>query len=354
MVAKVEGIRGFFDYLGVKASYYDLGRRIRPLSKSSFEAADDLSKPYPLPYLKSAWLGVVFWSKENFQSPMVWTLKLPLDEKGFLQPNDRDQFLQQLLITIGTNIHAARTGKELSAVLDNNPYAFDLPEDRKAAFHAKISAQLKRPASRFYEPTLAYLENPTEDGWQSLGIQGLADVAARWQDNDALLRKALESAPNPAFIGLAQLLEHEQLNAKVTQSIIDRLERELKTEAPAGNLVAAAIRGMSHSEANGLRQQALTKAMALMGSADVEVVAAIASRCCNDLSNPTLGLQFLELLAKLGHENFIQVISDLMALSELRPHLLQAMRQPNRSQVLMEAIGALFEKINQLAANAAQ
>jgi septum formation inhibitor-activating ATPase MinD len=89
--------------------------------------------------------------------------------------------------------------------------------------------------------------------------------------------------------------------------------------------------------------------MALMTTADVEVVAAIASRCYNDLADADLGLQFLELLAKLGHENFIRVITDLMALNELRPHLLQAMRQPKRSQELMEAIGALFEKATQAA-----
>ena len=345
---KVEGITGFFKYVGAEARYFDLGRRIQKLSKSDFEKADLLSAPYPLPYLRHAWLGVVFWTKENQSSPMVWSLKLPLDEQGFLAPGDRDKFLQQLLFSIGNNIKAAQMGQKLNAVLENNPYAFTLPEDRQAAFHAKVSAALIRPPSRFYDATKNYLSAPSDDGWQSLGIQGLADIAARWQEHKTLLCTALTKLPAPAFVGFAQLLEHEAIDVKLTQVRIDRLEQELILPIPSNSLIAAAIRGMSHSQAKGLRQQALIKSMALMTEADVEVVAALASRCSGDLANVELGLQFLELLAKLGHENFIQVIADLMALTELRHHLMQALRHPERSETLVAAIGALFERLQQV------
>ena len=269
---KVEGITGFFQYLGAKARYFDLGRRIQPLSQKEFEQADLLASPYPHPYLRHAWLGVVFWSEDKIDSPMVWSLKLPLDEQGYLVPGDRDRFLQQLLLTLGSNIQAAQAGKELNAVLDNNPYAFTLPEDRQAAFHAKISAALKRPASRFHQATVNYLENPSPDGWQNLGIQGLADVTARWQDHRPLLLKALPVLPAPAFVGVAQLLEHEAIDAKLTETLINRLHKELEQEVANDSLVAAAIRGMSHSQAQGLRVQALIKAMAMMAGAHVEVV----------------------------------------------------------------------------------
>lgn len=345
-MTNVEGITGFFDYMQAQTRYFDLGRRIQKLSKDTFSQVDQLAKPYPHAYLGHAWLGVVFWTEDTQDSPMVWTLKLPLDELGYIAPGDRDQFLQQLLLSMGNNIKAAQNGQQLSAVLDNNPYAFTLPKDRQAAFHAKISAALKRPPSQFYTATQAYLGSPTQDGWQALGIQGLADVTARWQDNLELLRQSLPRLPAPAFIGLVQLLEHESIDAKLSQTLIDRLNQELSTNDPDRALVAAAIRGLSFSNAAGLRRDALTKAMALMQEPDVEVVAAIASRCCADLADTELGLQFLELLAKLGHENFIRVISDLMALPELKANLMQALRHPNRSQTLMSAIGALFERIN--------
>ncbi|WP_317930597.1 DUF3549 family protein [Halioxenophilus sp. WMMB6] len=344
---KVEGITGFFKYLGAEARYFDLGRRIQNLPASQFTKADLLQTPYPHPYLRHAWLGVVFWSKQNQESPMVWSLKLPLDEQGFIAPAERDRFLQQLLLSIGSNIQRAQSGHELAAVLDNNPYAFTLPEDRQAAFHAKVSATLKRPPSRFYQPTLDYLAKPSDEGWQSLGIQGLADIAARWQEHQPLLQTALKTVPAPAFIGLAQLLEHEAIDVRLTQVLIDRLEAELGQSQPATNVIAAAIRGISHSQATGLRRQALVKAMAMMPEVDVEVVAAIASRCSDDLADVELGLQFLEMLAKLGHDNFIQVLADLMALPELRPHLMQALRHPNRSETLVEAIGALFKRLEE-------
>ncbi len=344
-MASVEGITGFFDYLGAQARYFDLGRRIQKLSKEAFTRADRLSAPYPHAYLGHAWLGVVFWTEGNQGSPMVWSLKLPLDELGHISPGERDQFLQQLLLSIGSNIQAAQDGQQLNAVLDNNPYAFTLPQDRQAAFHAKVSATLIRPPSAFFQPAMDYLQAPDDTGWQQLGIQGLADVTARWQDHQSALRQGLKIAPAPAFIGFAQLLEHEAINAKLCQTLIDRLYRELQEPQPNQSLVAAAIRGMSHSEAKGLRRQALTKAMATMPDADVEVVAAIASRCCADLEDTELGLQFLELLAKLGHDNFIQVIADLMALPELKASIMQALRHPNRSETLMAAIGALFQRI---------
>jgi len=342
---KVEGISGFFDYLTAEARYFDLGRRIQKLPKEVFLRADLLQTPYPFPYLRHAWLGVVFWTEANKDSPMVWSLKLPLDELGMIAPGDRDQFLQQLLLSIGNNIQAAQAGKQLNAVLDNNPYAFTLPEDRQAAFHAKVSALLKRAPSQFYPQTCAYLEAPGDDGWQQLGIQGLADVTARWQNHEALLRSGLKTMPDPAFVGFAQLLEHEAIDAKLSQVLIDRLFQQLANSQPNFAVVAAAIRGLSHSPAKGLRQAALTKAMAMMPTPEVEVVAAIASRCCDDLSDTDLGLAFLELLAKLGHDNFIQVIADLMALPELKPNLMQALRHPNRSETLVAAIGALFDRI---------
>lgn len=343
-MTNIAGISGFFDYLGAQARYFDLGRRIQKLPRDAFVQADQLTHAYPHPYLGHAWLGVVYWTEDSIASPMVWTLKLPLDELGLIVPGERDQFLQQLLLTMGNNVKAAQQGQKLSAVLDNNPYAFTLPKDRQAAFHAKISASLKRAPSQFYQATLEYLQAPDEDGWQALGIQGLADVTARWQDNRALLQRALAEVPTPAFIGLAQLLEHETIDAQLTQVIIDRLAEEAARETPDNALVAAALRGMSHSRAAGLRQQALLKAMALMQQPDVEVVAAIASRCHADLTEPELGLQYLELLAKLGQENFIRVVSDLLALPELKPHLLQAMRHPDRSKPLSAAIGGLFER----------
>ncbi|GLS27616.1 DUF3549 family protein [Marinibactrum halimedae] len=354
---KIEGISGFFKHLGVEARYFDLGRRIRQIDNPVFEKSDLHNAPYPYPYLRSAWLGVVFWSSETHSSPMVWTLKFPLDETNRLHPEDRDRFLQQLLITIGTNLRAAKTGERLQAVLDNNPYSFDLPDDRRASYHAKVSALLGRPPSRFYDDTLKYFQSPDTESWKALGIQGLADVAARWKDNHSLLCQAMSVLPDPAFIGITQLLEHEMLDIKLVTAITERLKSTLSlVQNPEnavinGALIAAGIRGISLSDASYLRQQTLLKVMAVLPKPDVEVIAALASRCYEDLANEEVGLQFLELLAKLGHDNFIQVISDLMSLPEVRPHIMQAFRHTARSETLNAAIGALFNRVQQAEAS---
>lgn len=346
-MTQYEGIHGFFSHLDIEAHYFDLGRRITPLATDAFIASDQLLTPYPTPYLQHAWLGVLFWQQGEPQNPMVWTLKLPLDERNLFEPAARDLFLRQLLTTMGKNVEAAKRGENMQAVLDNNPYSFTLPQERQAVFHAKASVLLERQPSRFYQPTLNYLANPTASAWQELSIQGLADVCARWPQHISLLANALPAVPGECFIALCQLLEHEELDAKLVSTIGDRLDACLAAKQQNPMEIAAAIRGMSFSPAVALRRQKLEKTLALLQQPNVEVIAAIASRCSHDLSNPELALAYLELLATLGQANFNQVITDLFSLEELKGPLRTAFRHPQRSTQLIHAIGELLAAANQ-------
>jgi hypothetical protein len=54
---------------------------------------------------------------------------------------------------------------------------------------------------------------------------------------------------------------------------------------------------------------------------------------------------YCEALAQndLGNEAFIQVMADLLFIPGMRPALLSALRDPGRSTLLSEAVGAMFK-----------
>ncbi len=344
---KLEGFCDFFNLLEIEAHYFDLGRRVTAIEPLAFSECDALNMPYPKPYLNHAWIGILFWEKGNRTSPMVWTIKLPLDEQHYFDIQARDLFIRQLITTMGKNVDAAKRGENMQAVLDNNPYSFTLPQERQAVFHAKASIALQRNPSATYKSCLDYLRSPEMGNWQELSIQGLADITARWEEHRTLLINAIPALPSEAFVALCQLLEHEAIDAKLLNTITQRLDLCLKETEYKPLEIAAAIRAISYSPAQVLRQQKLEKALALIENVDVEIIAAIASRCSHDLTNPDIALAFLELLVKLGQENFNQVITDLFLLDELKQPLRNAFRHPKRSTQLIQAIGELLAKAQQ-------
>ncbi len=340
-MSDLTGFSAFFNHLNIDARFFDLGRRVVSLDTQQFVACDQLQQPYPHPYLQHAWLGVLFWEKDEPSNPMVWTIKLPLDEYNLFEPGARDMFLRQLLTTMGKNVAAAKRGENMQAVLENNPYSFTLPQERQAVFHTKAGQTLQRQPSQYYQSTLDYLNAPAQADWQQLSIQGLADVTVRWQQHSELLQNALTVLPAEPYIALCQLLEHEQVDAKLVNAMCQRLDASL-TSSRKPMEVAATIRGISYSPASQLRQEKLIKTLALVPEANVEVIAAIASRCSHDLAKPDLALAFLELLATLEQANFNQVVTDLFSLDELKEPLRGAFRNPQRSTRLMNAIGELL------------
>ena len=68
-----------------------------------------------------------------------------------------------------------------------------------------------------------------------------------------------------------------------------------------------------------------------------------ATRCGDDLLEPTLTQPFLEQLSLYPQDTFNRVMADLLYQPHLRPTLLQAFRNPERSDALGKAIGGLLQ-----------
>ena len=87
---------------GARMRVFDLGRRVAKIGQSEFEAFENLARPYPVPYLRHAWVGILSWNPEQPGQHNIWFLKLPLDEQNILQPGPRDDFLKHWLRVVET------------------------------------------------------------------------------------------------------------------------------------------------------------------------------------------------------------------------------------------------------------
>lgn len=334
-------IAEFLDKMGVVARYFDCGRRIQEIPAKAMQQFEDGDSAYPHPYLHHAWLGLLFWDPETPDMPLLWFLKFPLDEQAKLVPAARNEFLKQLLVTVGHNLQAIQDGEKMQGILDGNPYTFTPTPERQASMHATAKQVMQLPPSDHYPIACDYLCGDLNQ-WQGVAVQGLADVAQRWQQHQTELINALPKLPPEPLQALCQCLENYKLSGALSKAISERINREREQQAPQGSVIAALVRAMSASQAEELRQRCLQSLLLDEQTTDIEVLAAIATRCHRDLQDPLLCMPFLERLAQHPQATFNRVMADLLFLSELRNHILACFRAGDRSQTLITAIGGLL------------
>ncbi|WP_370293501.1 DUF3549 family protein [Thalassolituus sp.] len=318
---------------GAEMRVFDLGRRISAIDVAEFEAFENLARPYHSPYLRYAWVGILSWNPQEPGQHNIWFLKLPLDEQNILQPGPRDAFLQHWLQVI------AAPDKEHGEA----PCSFKPDGNRMAYFHSQALRELNQPATRFYTTARAYLSGDTGwDNWQQLGLQGLAEVVARLdqENNSNLLASALPHMPEVPRNVILGFLENACPDVALTIALSDGLAEAMRSNADAATL-AAYCRAMSASVSVDHRQQILDVVLAHPHASSLELLSAIGSRCWNDLEGARLN-SYLESLAKAGAETFMALVADLMTLPGMRGRILEAFRHPQRSETLSTAIGALM------------
>jgi len=321
---------------------FELGRQIRSLDPIELQRFESSRQPWPWPYLQQAWLGLVFWGKNDNQAPQVWCMRFPLDEQGLLPPDQLNLFIAKLKGAIAENLKAAREGTKLRALLDGNPFSFDLSDDRKAAFHAIIKTKLNLAPSDFYAPALSYFQNLSEstDGWEQVGLQGIADICARSTEpeTERILQLALPLLPDAPLYCVCQCLEHQA----ISEGLATALSKIISTHLNDAPKIASALRAMSLSPAADLRQQDILAILRSDISSNAEILTTLATRCSADLQHETLTLPYLEALAQLPTAAFKRIMSEILFQPGMRQAFMQAFRATERSERLGIAIGTLL------------
>ncbi|WP_426416388.1 DUF3549 family protein [Aestuariirhabdus sp. LZHN29] len=334
----------FLEQSDIRLQVFDMGRRIRKLPRQQLLDFERGTTPYPYPFLQQAWLGFLLSDQRQGAVPVIWFLKFPLDREGKLMSASRDDFLLRIIKSVGEKLELGSVDPTVDA-LKETPYAFKPEQERMACFHARASRLLGRQPSAFYTPAHDYFAKTDHDQWQSLGLQGIADLCARLEhdDNARHLRRAVPALPPVPLEMLCCCLENEAIDHSLTEVIAQRAIALIDENAAEG-LLAALLRGISHSKAPAIRQRLIDQLLESPLANSAEILAAIASRCWEDLEDPLRLQRFLEQLAitPAGNKCFNRVLLDLLLLPDMAPRIMAQFRNPERSDSLGNAIGAFL------------
>lgn len=162
---------------GCEYQIYDLGRRILPIDNVVFSRVEQSQQAYPYPLQKYAHIAIAYWNQT--EQPWIWFLKFPLDERGLLKTSDIGSFIKYVVEAMGIRL-GGKLDDTQQQKLANNPYTFKPSEDKMAVFHSLVRARLEKQTSQYYEHAQHYFSGGLGwHNWQSVGIQGIADVCAR-------------------------------------------------------------------------------------------------------------------------------------------------------------------------------
>lgn len=340
-------ISALLNQSGASYRIFDMGRRISKLTSDQFEKLEQGLIPYPSPYLHHAWLALMLWNPKQTDQNVVWFLKFPLDEQGFLVQAVRDDFLNRLLQNISQMLNQTSLDDSNDALKDN-PFSFTPDQEKMAMFHSMANKLTNAGASHFYSGAKAYLGGEMGwENWSGVGYQGIADLVTRLDEdnNSAYLINAIPHLPTEPLVALCSCLEHASPNHRIATALQNRLESAIN-DAQASSLIAALLRGLSNIHNDVMVKEAIEAVLASTHAGNAEILTAIATRCHTSLQHPDLLSLYLEKLAvsEAGQAGFSRILADLMFIPVMRILILQAFRNPQRSDALTTAVGHMFGK----------
>ncbi len=343
----IESLSDLFDLVGCRVSYYDVGRHISKITPQQAIQFDRKQQPYPYGFRKHAWLACVLSQKELVQEPVIWFLRLPLDETGCLNLGTRDHFIK----TIVDKIMHKGSEQGLNEALEDNPYAFQPDQERLASLHAVLGQDLKQQPSSFYTPFLAYADS---DGlcdaskWSELGYQGIADFATRLNDTGNLERalRLLNEGPKEVVFPLCHALEHDVQGEEIVSLICQKLTESNTTPMDAAHW----IRAISRNDFPGplfIPLFTLLGDIAHCTDEQLELIASLVSKCPHWVTAQPQLLRII--LEKLAHREdgllgFKHIVTDLTQQPDTREQCWEILRSQHASKALQQAVGGLFNQ----------
>ncbi|GAA5219169.1 DUF3549 family protein [Corallincola platygyrae] len=323
--------------LGIKLAAYNLGRRVTRLSQADFSQHQMQAQPYPYPLQQHALVAITLEHPSAPFEPAIWCLKLPLDEQGCIDfPS-----VHHIAGLLQNSFNHAVDGEERESMLKNNPFAISPSQQQLALLTSLIRKDKKQPASKYYEQVAEYFSGQTEiSQWQNLSLQGIADLATRRDAMTFMQAEQLNRFPPEAIAGFAAAAEQTGVSSNQAEQISIALmaEKDLQRQL-------LYVRCILHPENHNLLEKALDKLLTGSLGAEPDLYILIAGRGWELLKGQNLKI-YLERLAALEDiPLFVSLLTDLFGIPSLKAELHMAIRSPERSAELANAIGHFFKAV---------
>ena len=325
---------------------YDLGRKVVKIPKDEFRLVQLNRKAYPYPIQQQAYFAVTFWTVTETKTHFVWFVKIPIDEQGLLSRTAQAQFIKIIKEVLGSNI-AVNLTQEQEKKLANNPFTFKPNLEKQAIFNAINNVAFARPPSSFYNDSVRYFSNETPwNEWQEIGIQGVADVSCRLNQDDNLANiiRAIPHLPEQPLQSLCLCLEHQtNLDSVLVKTLATQASMDLNNgyQDSAILLMRAASGAQDISLLENLFLQQLSSELMY----EPYWYVGVSGRLWRIFENETLLNRFFEALASHHPQLFPQLFGDLVAIPLLRTKVLAQLRLSSRSPELSDAMGLLVSNI---------
>ncbi len=334
----VLSLSGFFSITGAKFRLFDLGTQVRKLPEQILNDLDE-GKPYPYPHLGYGWLVIFIWNPQFKEQNSFWFLKMPLDEQGILSAAMHSDLVNRLYKSL-----QEKDAKERQRLLNDHPYQFQPDAEKMAALHARATKQLGLPASPYFEAADQFYHLGQEIDWQSIGVQGIADLICRADDDTfANINKQLKNIPQNPAMHLIRQLEHRDIPASTAETLLAIAQ----TQTDNHLLVDACIRGASQAKAKRLFDDFLLNHLA-NESLSIESLLLLITRYTYLLDRVEVATQVLDQLAKQADfDGFQRVVTNLA----LQPGMKNIVRTVLSSDTLTENLANALSQMIQLQRN---
>ncbi len=119
---------------GARLRVLDMGRRVVKIDRNSFLQFEQTAVPWPAPLVRQAWFGMLM-QNSDLPEPLIWFLRMPLDEQGKLVLASRDYFIHRLIEASQLNLDNESRDACQSVIDDSKkqPWGPELDRDPRAS-----------------------------------------------------------------------------------------------------------------------------------------------------------------------------------------------------------------------------
>lgn len=338
-MSQINTISEFLLHAGTNYHVFDMGRAIRRLTSQLFLDIELGGTPAPYPRQQHAWFGIIFFNPNLNKEHYIWFIKLPLDEQGLVISAARQQFLQIVVDALGQQLDKNERNQ-----LPENPFTFIPGQQQLADFNSISRQSVGLLPSQHHVLAVQYLQNPQIVEWQTLSVQGIADVLAFIQQDgteDTFIQQFKNFAPQ-VQLAFCHSFENHVISPECSAMLLAWWHEAPFEQTRLTALLRALSQSNEHAQLRALIQQVLENGDWLSQN----VLILLAARHWQSLHDIELMSAYIHKLAETDTELFGSLFRDLVQIPDTRAKMLAILRWPDKPVSLANAIGKLFMSQN--------